>query len=453
MTYFGTDGVRGLANTPPMDPETILALALAAGKIFASTDMPKGHKKRVVIGKDTRISGYMIEPALTAGFIAQGFDVTLVGPLPTPAVSLLTRSLRADVGVMITASHNPYYDNGLKFFNDMGEKISAAQEAAITALVSGESLDLSPPSHMGKAVRLEDARGRYVEFVKSTLAKGLRLEGLRIVVDTANGACYKVAPDILWELGAEVFPIFNQPNGRNINDTCGALYPTAMIQTILETKAHIGIAFDGDGDRVIVADETGQIIDGDCILAMLATALKEKNALPGNQVVSTVMSNMGFERYLNQQGITLHRSGVGDKHVAALMQETGAVIGGEQSGHIILSDYTPTGDGVIAALQILEILVKKQTSLSVIAHPFIPYPQILKSYSFAIDPMIDKAAQTFFADRHAALGETGRVFIRKSGTEPLIRVMVEGENAADVARISQEIEQFLFDHGYCTTAS
>jgi phosphoglucosamine mutase len=349
-SLFGTDGIRGTANVPPMTAETALKVAMAAAMEFRRGD----HRHLVVIGKDTRLSGYMLEPALTAGFISMGLDVTLVGPVPTPAVAFLTRSLRADMGLMISASHNPYEDNGIKLFGPDGHKLSDEVEAAIEARVNGSPAEnLVPAAQLGRARRLDDAAGRYIEAVKATFPRGLRLEGLRIVVDCANGAAYRVAPTVLWELGAEVIPVAVAPDGFNINRECGATHPRRMQEEVVAKRADIGLALDGDADRLIVCDERGRIIDGDQIMALIAKRLHEAGALKGGAVVATVMSNLGLERYLTRHGIGLLRTPVGDRYVVERMRAEGYNVGGEQSGHIVLGDHGTTGDGLVAALQVL----------------------------------------------------------------------------------------------------
>ncbi len=423
---FGTDGVRGLANAEPMTPETMLRLALAAGRRFTRGT----HRHRVVIGKDTRLSGYMIEPALTAGFIAMGMDVTLLGPVPTPAVAMLTRSLRADLGVMISASHNPYADNGVKLFGPDGYKLSDEIEAAIEAGM-GEAPTLAPAAELGRARRLDDTEGRYIEFVKATFPKGLRLEGLKIVVDCANGAAYKVAPAVLWELGAEVVPIARDPNGFNINEKCGATHPDTMQAAVAAHGAHLGIALDGDADRLIMADEKGRVVDGDQLMALIAGGFARDGRLTGGGLVATIMSNLGLERFVEARGLSLFRTKVGDRYVIERMKADGINVGGEQSGHIILSDYATTGDGLVAALQVLAEVVQAQRPMSEVARLFDPYPQLLRNVRLergAADPLAHAGVRQAIASAEAALGRDGRIVIRPSGTEPVIRVMAEGAN-------------------------
>ncbi len=424
---FGTDGIRGTANRAPMDAATALRLGQAAGCYFNRGT----HRHRVVIGKDTRISGYMLEPALTAGFIGAGMDVVIVGPLPTPAIALLTRSLRADLGVMISASHNPYEDNGIKLFGPDGLKLSDSQEAEIEALMEGDlAAALVAPSRLGRASRLEDAAGRYIEAVKSSFPRGLTLEGLRIVVDTANGAAYRVAPTVLWELGAEVVRIGDAPDGFNINQGCGSTAPGRLSELVRERRADLGIALDGDADRLVLIDDVGQVVDGDQILALIARSWHEEGRLKGGGVVATVMSNMGLERFLGGRGLGLLRTAVGDRYVGERMRETGCNLGGEQSGHMIMSDFGTTGDGLVAALQVLGVLVAEGRRASEALRCFTPLPQRLVNVRFdgaRESPLRQPAVQEEIARQEARLGARGRVLIRASGTEPVIRVMAEAE--------------------------
>ncbi len=436
--YFGTDGIRGLANRAPMDPENILRCGLAAGHLFAG-DGPL--KPRVVIGKDTRLSGYMVEQALTAGFLSAGMDVFLFGPLPTPAVAMLTRSLRADLGVMISASHNPYHDNGIKFFGPDGYKLSDAQEHRIEAFMDGDVQSLAAaPDKLGRAKRIEDAQARYIEFAKRTLPRSMRLDGLRIVVDCANGAAYRVAPAVLWELGAEVFKIGVEPNGFNINKECGSTAPGKLIDKVHEVRADIGIALDGDADRVIIVDEKGRIVDGDQLIGVIAASMKDKGLLTGGGVVTTQMSNLGLERYLEGLGLKLERADVGDRYVMERMREGGYNLGGEQSGHIILTDHATTGDGLVAALQLLSVVAERKKPVSEICHVFSPVPQILESVRHSGGAPLEHPEVT--AAVKAAkkrLEGTGRLFIRPSGTEPVIRVMAEGDDEALVRAVVSDI--------------
>src|SRR5688572_12097679 len=423
---FGTDGVRGKANSWPMDTETVLKVGMAAGSIFARG----GHRHRVVIGKDTRLSGYMIEQALSAGFLAVGMDVFFFGPLPTPAVAMLTRSLRADLGVMISASHNPFHDNGIKLFGPDGYKLSDEQEGEIASRVrAGTGNALAQPGQIGRAKRIEDAQARYIEFAKRTFPKDLRLEGLRIVVDCANGAAYRVAPDALWELGAEVIVIGNEPDGLNINEKCGSTHPERVCEKVKEMRADIGIALDGDADRCILIDEKGAIIDGDQVMALVAKTWAETGRLAGNGVVATVMSNLGFERFLSERKLKLHRTKVGDRYVVEQMRAHGYNVGGEKSGHIVLSDFSTTGDGLIAALQVLAAVKASSKPVSQICRLFTPLPQIMKNVRYKSGrPLELPAVKTVISAMERKLGPGGRLVIRPSGTEPLIRVMAEGDD-------------------------
>jgi phosphoglucosamine mutase len=433
---FGTDGIRGTANTEPMTPETALKVAMAVGECFRNGT----HKHLVVIGKDTRLSGYMLEPALTAGFITMGMDVVLVGPLPTPAIAMLTRSLRADIGVVISASHNPFADNGIKLFGRDGYKLSDDLEARIEQIIDKGPSHRAVPAELGRAKRLDDAGGRYIEFVKQSFPKGLRLDGMRVVVDCAHGAAYKVAPTVFWELGAEVFPIAVAPDGLNINRECGALAPEQMRREVLARRADIGIALDGDADRLIVADERGVILDGDQLMALIATNLARGGHLAGDALVATVMSNLGLERCLAGQGIELHRTAVGDRYVVEKMRSLGCNLGGEQSGHIILSDYATTGDGLIAALQVLAAIVETGRRASEVCRLFDPVPQVLRNVRFGNGrPLEARSVQQAVAAGEARLGAGGRLVIRNSGTEPLIRVMAQGEDEGLLSNVVDEI--------------
>ncbi|MBA4118931.1 MAG: phosphoglucosamine mutase [Candidatus Puniceispirillum sp.] len=418
---FGTDGIRGRANIPPMTPDMMTKIAIATARHLRRKD----HRHLVVIGKDTRLSGYMIEPALTAGFIAMGMDVMLLGPVPTPAVSMLVPSLRADIGVMISASHNPHADNGIKMFDEDGRKLSLADEEAIEALMQEDFHHvLSDADTMGKARRLEDASGRYIEAVKRTFPEDLRLDGLRIVVDCAHGAAYRVAPAVFWELGAEVIPLGIQPSGQNINQDVGATSTRAMQDAVVQTQAHLGISLDGDADRLIMADETGRIIDGDQVLGLIASSWKRQGRLTCPVVVGTVMANLGLAHFLTSQGITLERANVGDKYVAALMDKTGAILGGEPSGHIILSDYAHTGDGIIAALQVLAVMCREKAPLSQVAHVFEPVPQILRNVRLKNKKILDAPhIKDAIAEAEERLGKGSQLLVRPSGTEPLVRIM------------------------------
>ena len=435
--YFGTDGIRGTANLEPMTPETALRVAMAAGAVLNRG----GHRHRALIGKDTRLSGYLIEPALTAGFIAMGIDVILVGPMPTPAVAMLTRSLRADLGVVISASHNPYQDNGIKLFGADGFKLSDAVEMEIEAkLHDGFDHDRAGPADLGKASRLEDAAGRYIEYVKNTLSDGRRLEGLKVVIDCAHGAAYRVAPQILWELGAEVIEVGTDPDGFNITKDVGATAPALLGKTVVEHGADIGIALDGDADRLIITDQHGTVIDGDQIMALLASHWAGRNSLRGDGVVATVMSNLGLERYLAAKGLKLIRTKVGDRYVVEHMRAHGFNLGGEQSGHLVMSDYSTTGDGLLAALQILDIMVAEKQDAASLLTVFEPVPQVLKNIRFAgANPLETEAVKSAIHNGEAALDKTGRVLVRKSGTEPKIRVMAEGDDPELVERVVDDI--------------
>ena len=433
---FGTDGVRGTANSEPITPQTVLRLAMATGQWFRRGD----HRHLAVIGKDTRLSGYMLEPALTSGFIAMGMDVVLVGPLPTPAVAMLTRSLRADLGVVISASHNPYQDNGIKLFGPDGFKLSDSSEREIEQLMSADALEHVPSEDLGRAARLDDAPGRYIEFVKQTFPRGLRLDGLKIVVDCANGAAYRVAPTVFWELGAEVVPIAVQPDGTNINLNCGTADLSHLGEQVVENGADLGIALDGDGDRLVLVDESGKTIDGDQILALIASAWHRADRLHGNGVVATVMSNLGLERYLQSLGLELVRTSVGDRYVVEHMRQHKFNVGGEQSGHIVLGDYSTTGDGLIAALQVLSLMIEGRGRASDIGHVFEPLPQLLRSVRSTDDAALEATlVQDAIRSGETQLGATGRLVIRASGTEPVIRIMAEGEDRALVDSVVSDI--------------
>lgn len=434
---FGTDGIRGTANTEPMTAEMALKVGMAAGLHFRRGR----HRHRVLIGKDTRLSGYMLEAALTAGFISMGMDVIIVGPMPTPAVGILTRSMRCDLGVMLSASHNPYQDNGVKLFGPDGFKLSDEVEETIEAhLTNGLNRYLVEPGKVGRAKRLHDVHGRYIEFVKLTFPKGLTLKGLRIVVDCANGAAYHVAPEILWELGAEVIPLSVSPDGFNINHNCGSTAPDAMCKAVQEYRADFGIAVDGDADRVLMADENGNLIDGDQVLAVIAKHWQSTGQLAKAGVVATVMSNLGLERYLQSHGMLLERTKVGDRYVVESMRRHGFNVGGEPSGHIILSDYATTGDGLIAALQVLAVIVACAGRASEVCRLFDPLPQLLKNVRYRGEsPLEQDAIQHVINLAQRRLGNGGRLVIRPSGTEPVIRVMAEGEDEAVVAAVVDEI--------------
>ncbi len=447
-TYFGTDGIRGTANAHPMTPEIALRVGLAAGKRFMSRDE---RRHLVVIGKDTRLSGYMIEPALVAGFTAVGMDVRLFGPLPTPAVAMMTRSLRADLGVMISASHNGFADNGIKLFGPDGYKMSDADELEIERLME-EPLDrgLAPPQRLGRAQRIDDAQARYVEIVKATFPKGLRLSGMRIVVDAANGAGYKVAPTALYELGAEVIPIGVDPNGFNINAECGSTDPRALREAVRRYRADIGIALDGDADRVLIMDEKGALIDGDQLMALIAREWKRAGALSKPAIAATLMSNLGLERFLKSIGVGLERTKVGDRYVVEAMRAKGLNVGGEQSGHIILSDFSTTGDGLIAALQVLAALVQAEKPVSELCHLFEPAPQVLENVKYergAADPTKATRVKTAIKAAEERLNGKGRLVVRKSGTEPLVRIMAEGDDEALVRDVVGDVADAVREAG------
>jgi phosphoglucosamine mutase len=437
--YFGTDGIRGQANQHPMTAEVALRVGLAAGKLFRSQD---DRRHLVVIGKDTRLSGYMIEPALVAGFASVGMDVRLFGPLPTPAVAMMTRSMRADLGVMISASHNDFADNGIKLFGPDGYKLSDAQELKIEALMDeGLQEGLAPPRGLGRVKRIDDAQARYVEIVKATFPRQLSLAGLRIVIDCANGAAYKVAPVTLYELGAEVIPLGVDPDGTNINHECGSTHPEAMAKLVREYRADIGIALDGDADRLVICDENGLVVDGDQIMAIIAAAYAKAGKLKAGGVVATVMSNLGLERFLGEQGLSLERTSVGDRYVMARMREGGFNLGGEQSGHLILSDFSTTGDGLIAALQVLAVMIETGKPMSALGRQFEPVPQLLENVRFAggTRPLEAKTVKEAIADGEAQLNGAGRIVVRPSGTEPLIRIMAEGDDPALVRKVVKSI--------------
>ena len=435
--YFGTDGIRGLANTQPMTSEVALRVGMAAGKLFTNGE----HRHRVVIGKDTRLSGYMIESALVSGFTAVGMDVFQLGPMPTPAIAMLTRSLRADLGVMISASHNPYTDNGIKLFGPDGYKLADEVELQIEELMDSPSTALLASSdRIGRATRVESAQERYIEFAKRTLPRNLKLDGLRVVIDCAHGAAYKVAPLALWELGAEVIKIGVEPDGTNINKKCGSTAPEALCEKVREVRADIGIALDGDADRVIIVDENGHIIDGDQLMAVIADAWKRRGRLAAGGVVATVMSNLGLERYLKSLGLSMVRTPVGDRYVVEYMRKHGYNVGGEQSGHIVLSDYSTTGDGLVAALQILACVVQSEKPVSQICKRFDPIPQVLKNYRYSEgQPLEHQCVRQAIEDGKSRLGEAGRLVIRPSGTEPVIRVMAEGDDEKVVNAVVGDI--------------
>lgn len=437
--YFGTDGIRGTTNKFPMTAEIALKVGMAIGAKFIDGN----HRHRVVIGKDTRLSGYVIEPALTAGLSAVGMDVFLVGPVPTPAVSMLTRSIRADIGIMISASHNPYCDNGIKIFTRDGHKLSDELEKEIEALIDGDiTPHLATSDKIGRVTRLDDASNRYIEFVKNSFPKDKTLTDLKIVVDCANGAAYKIAPKILWELGAEVIEVGTKPDGFNINENCGSTHPQSLSEAVITNNAHIGIALDGDADRLLIVDEKGQAIDGDKLIALIAEKLHSEGNLNNDTVVITQMSNLALENYLNYIGVSTIRSQVGDRYVLAEMKKGNYNFGGEQSGHIVLSDYSTTGDGLIAALQVLSIIYETKKPASEILNLFESFPQILKNVKFdrnQSNPLEKESIQEFIKNKQKELGENGRILVRKSGTENLIRVMAEGKDQQQIGRIVNEI--------------
>jgi phosphoglucosamine mutase len=435
--HFGTDGVRGKANSGSMTADLVLKIGMAAGNLYRRGH----HRHRVVIGKDTRLSGYMIEQALTAGLLAAGMDVFLLGPVPTPAVAMLTRSMRADLGVMISASHNPYFDNGIKIFGPDGYKLSDEQELKIEQMVDGpDAIPVANSDEIGRATRIEDAGARYIEFAKRTYPRDSNLDGLRIVIDTANGASYRTAPTALWELGAEIIRIGDAPNGTNINEKCGSTAPHVMCEKVRETRADIGIALDGDADRVMISDEQGEVIDGDQLMALITKSLHERGHLTGGGLVATVMSNLGLERFLSARGLSLARTRVGDRYVVEHMRAHGFNVGGEQSGHIILSDFSTTGDGLLAALQVLAEVKRVGKPVSEVCKMFEPVPQVLKNVKFKSGmPLEDTNVKDAIAEATSRLGNSGRLVIRPSGTEPLIRVMAEGDDARLVNAVVDEL--------------
>jgi len=441
--YFGTDGIRGLANGNKLTPELALKVGMATGLAFRRGS----HRHRVVIGKDTRRSGYMVENALTAGFTAVGMDVFLLGPMPTPAVAMLTRSMRADLGVMISASHNPYDDNGIKLFRPDGYKLSDSMEEEIEALIDSDlNSRLSQGREIGRAKRLEEARTRYVEYAKRTLPRNTDFTGLRIVVDCANGAGYKVAPEALWELGAEVFSIGDNPDGFNINEKCGSTSPAKLSEKVRETRADIGIALDGDADRVLIVDEKGNLVDGDQLMGVIAKSWHERGLLNGGGIAATVMSNLGLERFLQGLDLKFDRAQVGDRYVLESMRANNYNVGGEQSGHIILSDFTTTGDGLVAALQLLQVVVSKGQTVSQICNLYEKVPQLLHNVKFTRGkPLSNKSVVQLIEQGKNRLGEGGRLVIRASGTEPLIRIMGQGDDEALVAKIVREISSAISD--------
>ncbi|MEM8797154.1 MAG: phosphoglucosamine mutase [Pseudomonadota bacterium] len=435
--FFGTDGIRGRANVWPITPEVAMKVGMSAGLMFRNGD----HRHRVIIGKDTRLSGYMIENAMVAGFTAVGVDVFLLGPIPTPGVAMLTRSMRADIGVMISASHNPYHDNGIKLFGPDGYKLSDEIEREIETLLDQDlSGKLASNGDIGRAKRVEGVVERYVEYAKRTLPRNMSFEGLRVAIDCSNGAAYRAAPAALWELGAEVVTIGTDPNGTNINKECGSTNVDLLRRKVNEVRADIGIALDGDADRVIIVDEKSEVVDGDQLMAVIAESWKREERLSSDGIVATIMSNLGLERFLSDQHLKLHRTKVGDRYVVEQMREQGVNVGGEQSGHIILSDYATTGDGLVAALQIMSVVAREQKPVSEVCHRFERVPQILKNARYSGgEPLEADLVKQAIDDGRARLGNSGRVVIRKSGTEPLIRVMAEGDDSAVVENVVDDI--------------
>lgn len=441
VKLFGTDGIRGTANQYPITADIALKFGKAAGHYFKK----HGYRNRVVIAKDTRLSGYMIEPALTAGFISVGMDVILVGPMPTPSVPMLIKSLRADLGVMISASHNPYEDNGLKLFNADGYKLTDDIEAEIENLILNHNLNeyLASPEDLGRAKRLDDAPGRYIEHVKRSIPKGLSLAGLRVVIDCANGAAYHLAPTIFWELGAEVIKLGTEPDGYNINQGCGSTNPEFLKQKVLETRADLGIALDGDADRVLICDEKGHVISGDHIIAIIAKSMQEQGTLASNKLVVTHMSNGALEEFCSENGLEMIRSQIGDRYVSEQMRIHKANLGGEQSGHIILSDYTTTGDGMIASLQVLAHMIKSKKKMSKIGDMFSLYPQLLRNVKYKnTNPLDNVDLSKELAAMQSKLNDY-RILIRKSGTEKLVRIMVEGKDKTRIKDIASDLEQLI----------
>lgn len=440
---FGTDGIRGLANKEPITPDMMMRVAMAAAHKFGH----QHHRNTVLIGKDTRLSCYMIENSLAAGFASMGMDVDLLGPLPTPGVAMLTRSMRADLGVMISASHNPYEDNGVKFFGPDGHKLTDTQEFEIEEILAQEMNNLSTPKEMGKVRRLGDASGRYVEFVKATLPRHMRLDGIKIVIDCAHGAAYKVAPTVLWELGATLIQIGVTPDGMNINANCGATSTKLLTETVLQHGADLGISLDGDADRLIMVDEKGNVASGDQLMSILAQSMHQKGTLKHNTVVATQMSNLGFERFLNQQAIKLIRTNVGDRYVIKEMQKYGYTLGGEQSGHLILSDYSSTGDGLLSALQILRIYREQQKPFSELAHTFESVPQLLRNVRLNDRKVISHPKiVTAIDDAHQQLASYhGRLLVRFSGTEPLLRLMGEADDMTQLTQVIDDLEKTILE--------
>ena len=447
--YFGTDGIRGYANRSPMTPETAMKVGMAVGILMRNGS----HRHRVVIGKDTRLSGYMLENAMVAGFTAAGIDVFLLGPVPTPAVAMLTRSLRADIGVMISASHNAFHDNGIKLFGTDGYKLSDKMEAEIEAMIDTDLTDeLAHGDRIGRAKRIDGIDDRYIEAAKRTLPRGMSFEGLRVVIDCANGAGYKVAPAALWELGADVVAIGTDPNGININAKVGSTDTKALQAKVNEVRADIGIALDGDADRVILVDEKSEVVDGDQLMALVAQSWHETGELRGKGLVATVMSNLGLERFLADRKLELARTAVGDRYVVEHMRRNGFNLGGEQSGHIVMSDYATTGDGLLAALQVMSVVKRWDRPVSEVCHRFDPVPQFMRNVRFAggkgNEPLNDNRVRDAIKEGHSQLGQTGRLVIRKSGTEPLIRIMAEGDDRKLVRGVVNQIADVVDSVGH-----
>jgi len=442
--FFGTDGIRGIANQGNITAEIAMKLGAAAGTIFTNGN----HRHLVVIGKDTRRSGYLLEPALTAGFIAMGMDVLLVGPMPTPAISMLVKSLRADLGIMISASHNPYQYNGIKIFGPTGAKLDSVTEDKIANLINDypKNIKFASPENLGKATRLDDAPGRYIEFAKSTFPNNKTLTGMKILVDSANGAAYHLSKKIFWELGAEVIHIGNQPDGFNINKDCGSTHCACAQEAVLAHKADVGIVLDGDADRVIMIDEKGNIVDGDKILAIIALYMKQHGELAGNSVVATHMSNIGLETFLCDKGINLIRTDVGDKYVSRALEEGSYSLGGEQSGHIIIPKFSSTGDGIVAGLKVLSAMLETKGSLSEISELYDTVPQVLHNVPYcATKPSLESSAilSEKVAAAQKSLGSNGRILVRRSGTEPVVRIMIESEDSNLVQNIIRDIEHII----------
>jgi phosphoglucosamine mutase len=447
--FFGTDGIRGVANSFPITPDIILKIGMAVGIKFTSNQ----QKSKVVIGKDTRLSGYMIEQALTSGLVSVGLDVFLVGPVPTPAVAMLTKSLRADAGIMISASHNPYQDNGIKIFHHNGNKLNDQTEHEIEKLILQDlNQHLAPPINLGKVKRIDDAKGRYIEFVKNSFPKQQSLTGLKIIIDCANGACYNIAPTVLRELGANVLEIGTTPDGFNINNNCGSTKPQALQEKVLTEKADIGIALDGDADRLLIVDDLGNIVEGDKLIAIIAEKLHNEGKLKQDTVAITQMSNLALENYLNYIGINIIRTNIGDRYILEAMQKYGYNFGGEQSGHLILSNYSTTGDGLLASLQVLSALITSKQKMHQLANIFIPNPQILENIVFTgkNNPLLQENIQNFIHLQQKKLGNQGRILVRKSGTENLIRIMVEGDKLKEIQKIAKEISQEIYQFNLTT---